>query len=149
MKDLRSDAPCSWHKFEPGVGQFANYFRIVTPSQNVGLYSRPANEPTFSNAGQNYTYSDQHFCFLWEDMEVEKVEFNLDSGRIISSTPIVLAEQVLTNNSDTEQEMSFSVNKSVTNTSTFEYSTGFTVTVGMEFSGVSNPVHRPVCGTVP
>ena len=135
MKDLRSDAPCSWHKFEPGLGQFANNFRIVTPSQNVGLYSRSTQEPTFSNYTPNSSYSDQHFCFLWEDMKVDKVEFNLDSGKIISSTPIVLAEQVLTNNSDTEQEMSFSVNKSVTNTSTFEYSTGFTVTVGMEFSG--------------
>jgi len=68
-------------------------------------------------------------------MKVDKVEYELDAGKIISSTPITLAEQVLTNNSDSEQEMSFSVNKGVTNSGTFEYSTGFTVTIGMEFSG--------------
>jgi hypothetical protein len=68
-------------------------------------------------------------------MKVDKVEYGLDAGKIISSTPITLEEQVLTNNSDTKQKISFNVSKGVTNSSTFEYSTGFTVTVGMEFSG--------------
>ena len=100
------------------------------------LFSRSTPDPTFWNHTEKNFYADQLFGFIWEDMKVDKVEFNLDSGKIISSTPITLAEQVLTNNSDTEQEMSFSVNKSVTNSSTFEYSTGFTVTIGMEFGGV-------------
>ena len=125
----------SWFKLEPGSGQYANYFRLITPSQGLALVSRTAAEPYFFNHDEKIFYADQLFGFIWEDMQVDKVEFNLNSGKIISSTPVVLAEQVLTNNSDTEQEMSFSVNKGVTNSSTFEYSTGFTITVGMEFSG--------------
>ena len=68
-------------------------------------------------------------------MEVDEVKFDLDAGVISSSTPIVLAEQVFANTPNNEQEMNFGVNKSVTHSSTFEYSTGFTVTPGMEFSG--------------
>jgi hypothetical protein len=105
------------------------------PSEGLTLYSRSSSDPTFLNCTEQPFYADQLFSFLWENMKVDKVEYNLDAGRIISSTPIMLAEQVLTNNTDSEQEMSFSVNKGVTNSSTFEYSTGFTVTVGMEFNG--------------
>jgi hypothetical protein len=42
---------------------------------------------------------------------------------------------VLTNNSNSYQQMSFSVDKAITNSSTFEYGEGFTITRGMEFSG--------------
>ena len=94
-----------------------------------------SQDPTFANYSAGYFSADQLFDFLWEDMKVDKVEYKLDEGRIISSTPIGLAEQVLTNYSDVEQEMGFNVNKSVTNSSTFQYSIGFTVTAGMEFSG--------------
>lgn len=101
----------------------------------MALFSRTNQEPQFLNYTASEPYSDQYFRFIWEDMKVDRVEFNLDDGNILSSTPIVLAEQVLTNQTDREQEMSFSVDKSVTNSSSFEYSTGFTVTVGIEFSG--------------
>ena len=94
-----------------------------------------SQDPTFSNYTAKNFFADQLFGFIWEDMNVDKVDFNLDSGKILGSTPITLAEQVLTNGSNSDQEMSFSVNKSITNTSTFEYSAGFTVTLGMEFSG--------------
>jgi len=124
----------NWFKIEPGSGQYANNFRLITPTEGLTLFSRSSPDPTFSNFEAKSFYPDQLFGFLWEDMKVDKVQFKLDSGKIISSTPITLAEQVLTNNSDSEQEMSFSVNKGITNSSTFEYSTGFTVTIGMEFS---------------
>ncbi|KAF9648929.1 hypothetical protein BDM02DRAFT_2012525 [Thelephora ganbajun] len=124
----------NWFKIEPGSGQYANYFRLITPVEGLTLFSRSSLDPTFGNHTEKNFYADQLFGFFWEDMKVDKIEYNLDAGKIISSTPIALAEQVLTNNSDSEQEMSFSVNKGVTNSSTFEYSTGFTVTVGMEFS---------------
>lgn len=93
-------------------------------------------DPTFANYTASNFYSDQLFTFQWEGMKVDKVDFDLNAGKVISSTPISIAEQVLTNNSDQNQEMSFSVNKSITNTSTFEYSSGFTVTLGLEFTGV-------------
>ena len=98
------------------------------------LYSRFTLDPTFSNVDSATFYRDQLFHFSWEDMNVDKVEYNLDAGRIISSTPITLSERVLRNGLDSELEMNFNVSKSVTRSSTFDYGAGFTVTIGMEFS---------------
>lgn len=68
-------------------------------------------------------------------MKVDKIEYNLDAGKIITSTPVVLVAQDLENSSDREQGMNISVNQSVTHSSTFEYSSGFTVTAGTEMNG--------------
>jgi len=106
------------------------------------LYSRPSSDPTFSNHPSTDFHADQLFYFIWEEVIVEKVEFDLAAGKILSSETITLAEQVLTNNSDKEEDLSFSINKSVTRSSTFEYGSGFTVTPGTEFSGEQNPICR-------
>ena len=127
--------PRSWFKLEPGKGQYTGYCRLITPSQGLTLFSRVSPEPSFTNYTDKDFHPDQLFKLMWEDMKVDKVDFKLDSGKILASTPMVLAEQVLTNNSNSEQEMSFSVSKTVTNTSSFEYGEGFTVTIGAEFSG--------------
>jgi len=128
-------SPCSWFEIEPGSGQYTSYFRLIIPSQGLALFSRSSPDPTFWNFESKTFYADHLFDFMWEDMKVDKVEFDLKNGKIITSTPILLAEQVLTNDSDSEQEMSFSINKGITNSSTFEYSAGFTLTVGLEFGG--------------
>lgn len=60
-------------------------------------------------------------------MVVEKVEFDVDSGKIGTQTPDVIAEQVLTNDSDSEQDMSFMFSSNVSQTSSFEYGVGFTI----------------------
>ena len=101
----------------------------------MALYSRSSPDPTFSNSPSTDFCADQLFYFIWEEMIVEKVEFDLAAGKILSSTTITLAEQVLTNNSDKVQDLCFSIDKSVTRSSTFEYGSGFTVTSGTEFSG--------------
>ena len=137
---------CSWFEIEPGSGQYTSYFRLNIPFSGLTLFSRSSPDPTFWNFESKTFYADQLFDFMWEEMKVDKVEFDLKNGKIITSTPILLAEQVLTNGSDTEQEMSFSINKGTTNSSTFEYSTGFTITAGMEFGGVWNSTRRMVCG---
>ena len=100
------------------------------------MFSRSSPDPTFSNYNEREFFPDQLFSFLWEDMKVDNVEFDLDAGKIVFSKPVTLVEQTLTNNSDTEQEMTFNVDKSVANSSTFEYGAGFTATIGMEFRGV-------------
>ena len=126
---------CSWFKIEPGKGQYTHYFRLSTPTEGVTLYSRLSPDPTFSNISDAKFLPDQLFSFIWEDMKVDKVEFNLGAGKILSSTQLKLTEQVLTNNSGSEKEMEFKVNKGITNSSAFKYDTGFTVTPGMEFHG--------------
>ena len=106
----------------------------------MALYSRSSQDPTFLNHPSTDFCADQLFYFIWEDVIVEKVEFDLAAGKILSSTTITLVEQVLTNNSDKEHDLCFSIDKSVTRSSTFEYGSGFTVTPGTEFCGELNPV---------
>jgi len=125
----------NWFKLEPGSGQHTSYFRLITPSEQLTLFSRVLPEPTFGNHPEKSFFPDQLFRFIWEGMKVDKIDFNFDAGKILWSTPLTLGEQVFTNNSDTEQELNFKVKKSVTNSCTFEYGGGFPVAVGMEFHG--------------
>jgi len=99
------------------------------------VYSRLEPYPYFSNYTSTDFYPDQLFYFIWEDVTVEKANYDLAAGKIVSSETITLAEQELTNNSDQAQYLSFSIDKSVTRSSDFEYGSGFTVTSGMKFSG--------------
>ncbi|KAF9648919.1 hypothetical protein BDM02DRAFT_3114616 [Thelephora ganbajun] len=144
-------------KIEPGSGQYTNYFRLITPSEGLTLFCRSYPDPTFGNYTENDFHPDQLSGFFWEDVKVDKIEYNLDAGKIISSTPITLMGQVVTNKMGSEQQSTLSVNKGTTSSSTFEYSIGFTVTLGMEFSvgvplvaegsvevGHDHPVHYSV-----
>ncbi|KAJ3492365.1 hypothetical protein NLI96_g33 [Meripilus lineatus] len=123
----------NWFEFEPGKGQYTKQFRLITPSDGVALVSRTHRAPYFWNHPRGDIYPDQHFCFLFEDMRIDRIDYDLDVGKIISSTPLLLASQTLTNNTNQEQEMSFSLNETTSHTSTFEYSTGFTLATGTEF----------------
>jgi hypothetical protein len=66
-------------------------------------------------------------------MVIESVDYKTDEGKIKNTVPVELMRQTLSNDSDVEQTFSFKVNKSETHTSTFEYSSGFTVKIGTEF----------------
>ncbi|KAI0741309.1 hemolytic lectin [Daedaleopsis nitida] len=124
----------NWFKFEAGTGPHAKSFRLITPSQSVAVYSRTDQPPFLANIDQTQLSGDQFFTFIWEDMQVDKVEYNLDAGTIVSSNPIILSEETFTNNTNAPTEVSFVVDQAVKTTSEFEYSTGFPVTFGMAFS---------------
>ena len=100
------------------------------------VVARPGDGANLDNipAG-NIIAPDQYFTFVWEDMNMDKIEFNLDAGKIGSSTPVVIANQTLKNGTDVSQEMSGSYRESVEHSSTFQFRTGFTVTTETEFNG--------------
>ncbi|KAK0431821.1 hemolytic lectin LSLb [Armillaria borealis] len=118
--------PPSWFDLEVGIGPHAKHFRIVCPATGEVLFSRTTADPKFGN--------DTRGSMGFEDMVVKRVEYDVARGKILRVTPHVLANQTLKNNSDDEQEMSFHFSENVTHTSTFQYTTGFTITVGTEFS---------------
>ena len=127
----------SWFQFEAGTGQNAKAFRLITRSQSVAVYSRTRDPPFLANIDENQLFIDQYFTFIWEDMQVDKIEYDLDAGTIVSSNPIILSEQTFTNNSSIGMQVQFVVNQAVKSTSEFEYSAGFPVTFGTAFSGTS------------
>ncbi|KZT10565.1 hemolytic lectin LSLb [Laetiporus sulphureus 93-53] len=123
----------NWFKIEPGKTYRSKYFRLVAPSTGTALVSRTHLKPYFWNHPQTQVCDDQYFTFLFEDMSIDKIEYDLKDGRILSSTPNVLATQVLENSSSQTQEMSFHFSETLTQTSTFDYTAGFTIAVGTAF----------------
>ncbi|OBZ73067.1 hypothetical protein A0H81_07245 [Grifola frondosa] len=122
----------NWFKLEPGKGQYAKMFRLLCPHTNTVIFSRVGIDPEVSNfpGPPDLIHPDHHFSFRFEQMQIDKIEYDLQLGQIISSTPMILANQTLTNNSGLEQEMHFELNRTETHTSTFEYGVGFTISIG-------------------
>lgn len=124
-------SPCSWFELKPGSGYYAGCFRLVG-SDNEALFSRTTGqEPAFGNYNQEGR--DQWFEFHIEHMNVKDVKFETSSGEVFSSAPIMLAEESFTNKTSSDQEFTFSVHRTLTNSSTFGISTGFKITFGTEF----------------
>ena len=94
-------------------------------------------EPYVYNHPSGEVFNDQYFSFLFEDMNIDKIDYDLKLGKILTSTPLMLANQTLTNESNQEQQMSFSLSQTVTHTSSFDYTLGFTIGLQAKFSGKS------------
>lgn len=77
-------------------------------------------------------------------MKIDRIEYDLKLGKILSSTPLVLANQTLVNDTDHDQEMEFTLNETVTHTSSFEYTFGITVSAGATFKGKSQRIRVPL-----
>ena len=127
----------SWFKLLPGSGQYSKYFRIWTVWEDMILVSRTDQSPNLYNiTGTLQTNANEYFMYLWEDMKVTKVDYDLDSATILTTKPVTIAEQTLDNSGSTQdQTTSFAVEQEVKKTSSFSYSTGFTVSTGMSFTG--------------
>jgi hypothetical protein len=112
---------------------------LVVPSSNTVLVLRASNPTLVTNyealPGVVGRYSDQFFALDYEDMIIDSIEYNLSLGRIISNTPKVLADQTLHNDTSQPQQMIFEMSESVTHTSSFEFSRGVTLSVGVTMSG--------------
>ena len=123
----------NWFQVEVGKGRYTNNFRLRNFHSDRVLFSRTHLNPQVDNYSASEVHPDHYFSFLFEDMKVDKVEYHLDLGKILSSTPIVIANQTLFNKTDIEQEMAFELDVTETHSSTFEYTTGFTISMGFSF----------------
>ena len=123
----------NWFQVEVGKGQYTQNFRLRNFASDTVLFSRTHANPQVYNHPASDSNPDQYFTFLFEDMKVDKVEYHLNLGKILSSIPIIIANQTLQNDSSIDQEMAFELDVTETHTSTFEYTTGFTITYGATF----------------
>ncbi|KAI0038962.1 hypothetical protein FA95DRAFT_1528853, partial [Auriscalpium vulgare] len=121
----------NWFKLVAGTGNNVETFRLLCPATKTVIYSRVEAKPEFLNYPSDGTiYPDQHFSFLFEAMQVDKIDYDVKLGKVVSSASLILVSKPLKNDSDKEQEMKYELDESVTHTSTFEYSSGFTVALG-------------------
>ncbi|KAJ6530577.1 hypothetical protein B0H19DRAFT_1273582 [Mycena capillaripes] len=77
---------------------------------------------------------EQLVSFVYEDMDVVKVEYTLGQGRTTTSTSTVLSSQTLSNTTVVEQEMDCSMKSTVTETISFSHTEGISLTAGASFS---------------
>ncbi|KAK0216771.1 hypothetical protein EDD85DRAFT_916676 [Armillaria nabsnona] len=127
----------NWFKLEAGTGTYAKMFRIVCPATETVIFSRTPMHPQVGVNPCTEVHPYQYFTFELEEMVVKSIDYDivLEVGKMVKNeTPRSLANQTLTNNSDHEQEMSFQFSESVTHSSTFEYTGGFAISAGMDFS---------------
>lgn len=104
----------------------------------MALVSRTHRDPHYYNNNAPDVYPDQYFTLLYEDMQIDSVEYDVDLGTITQSTPIILASEVLTNNVSSVQQTTVTVNQTTTHTSSFNFTFGFKINGDVQFKGTSN-----------
>jgi hypothetical protein len=121
----------NWFKLEVGTGKLASHFRIRNYASDTVLYSRTHNNPTLYNyPGNSNVYDDHYFTFLFEDMEINRVEYQTDQAKVLASVPEVIGTMTQRNNTAVNQTVEFDFARTETNSSSFDYTLGFTITVG-------------------
>lgn len=70
-------------------------------------------------------------------MTIDSIVYDIDSGKISSSTPLELSRQIADNRKSTTmaQEQKWEVSRTETHTSNFEYGSGFTIAAGVSVTG--------------
>jgi hypothetical protein len=116
---------------------FKGMTRIVVPYSNTVL-RLPKDTTTLVN--QPFSESarpegDQFFIFEYKDLEVQRIVYDFDSARVVSSRNSELAAaQYFTNLSPFNQTQTYSISATNTRTSTFEYTHGLSISGGIKAS---------------
>lgn len=74
------------------------------------------------------------FQVLVKADKIDRVEFHCDRGKLVATSPKVLATQEISNKSSQPQSMEFSYSETVSNTSTFTHQWGLTISSEKKFS---------------
>ena len=92
----------SWFKLFPGDGQYSKWFRLYPVYEDMVIISRTDESPNVYNVRSTHqTNANEYFMYLWEDMKVTKVDYDLDSARVLTSKPVTIGEQTLDNSGST------------------------------------------------
>ncbi|WEW55458.1 hypothetical protein PRK78_000889 [Emydomyces testavorans] len=121
----------NYFKIEAGSGEHKTHFRLRNFSSDTVIFSRTTAEPYLANCAASYgPCDDQYFRFEFEDMDVDRIEYKIDKGQILSSVPEAMGSDSLRNTSTVNQSVEFDFSKTKTLSSSFDYTLGFSITVG-------------------
>ena len=123
----------NWFAIEPGSGTNAGNFRLRCDYTDTVLYSRrdEKGEPTLGNFPvKEGVRADHWFTYVFEDMAISRIEYNIEQAKILSNTPEVIGNEVNSNKTDVDQKFAFNFSKNKTVTSSFDYTLGFTIAWG-------------------
>jgi hypothetical protein len=107
----------------------------------LAIYSHAKNTPDDSGiddwgdlSGDGFRASQAiHMIILAGGWDVEEVTYDVNSSTIRGTTPEIIATTTVENDTGTAQSSTVNLSKSVTETSSFTFMTGFSLTVGTSF----------------
>merc|ERR1719220_1186527 len=75
----------------------------------------------------------QQWVVVPTDMQIESIDYHIDAGKILNTSPMALVTQRLENKTGSPQAMKFTVDEEVVNESTFNNTAGISLTIGTTF----------------
>jgi len=124
-------------KLVPGKGQWAGHFRLVveTQGQEWALYLGTSQDSAeLSNHPAQEVFDNQYFCFIYEDLDIREVRYDLENAKVLPASPLTLDTQKLVNHTTVSQVAQFSLNGSQNHVGSFEYTSGMEIKSGSSFS---------------
>ncbi|KAF7301947.1 Hemolytic lectin LSLb [Mycena indigotica] len=129
-------SPASWFKLEAGEGKTAKMFRITCPALDMVIFSRTHMTPHVSATSPiSNKWDDQYFSFVFEDLQVNRVEYDLARATIADRSLVQITVHTFTNNTSHEQQMTISSDLPAAQTFTWKYSSGFPLGDDISFKG--------------
>ncbi|KAF5341171.1 hypothetical protein D9611_006067 [Ephemerocybe angulata] len=121
----------SFITLEPGTGQYDGYFRLIRVcSDNVGiLHSRSGRLEVVTldsrdKIGSVPISSEQYFQFDYEPMDVDSIEYNFKESRRFNERPHILVDTYLSNDTGSDQTLTYELNEKTSTTSKWDYKVG-------------------------
>jgi len=114
----------------------------VTVKESEGKWAQGKSSSYFmtgrdheGDENKNTKYYFSQFTFDPAYIELQKVEFDIDHGKILSDNPETIISQTYTNNTSIEQEQTYQHTKTLENTSSFTYTGGFKISLEYSYTG--------------
>lgn len=107
---------------------FFHIFSVLLPLNRIVL--RPGISPEVHFADPNQGDNEnQVFNLLWEDTRISRIQYHLDDGRILQSTPVHMGNRTSRNVTDVIQTGSHTITYEESTSTTFTHSHGFSIGV--------------------
>ncbi|KAJ3542650.1 hypothetical protein NMY22_g3428 [Coprinellus aureogranulatus] len=123
-----SASSCSFITLEPGKGKYDGYFRMVRICSDnvVVIVSKSSGLETVTGAKVSdiSVSSDQYFSFDYEPMEVVSIDYDLKESRRFDVAPHILVDTYLSNDTGSEQTLTYELNEKTATTSKWDYKVG-------------------------
>lgn len=113
-------------------GSLIGNFRLYAPATDRVITAQVKENRVRNYPAHLEKYEDQYFPFLLEDTAIDRVEYNVADSKPIGTRPQAFTVS-LTNKADATVELTADMRRSISETASFEYQQGYTISIGASF----------------
>ncbi|KAF1837274.1 hypothetical protein BDW02DRAFT_645584 [Decorospora gaudefroyi] len=121
-----------WFKIEPGKGERTGWFRLKNTSSNTVVTS--TDDGVNNSEADGETDDDQYWSFLLEDVKFVDIKYDVDVGKLLSETPVVISTGSETNATSINQPLTLTLVETKTTTHIWEKTNGLDITASITVS---------------